>query len=178
MVRVAIGQLATWLEETDCQVDILDLGKAPLAPYNPETSYSTPEFPALQARVKAADVVIMGSPDYHGSISCTLKNFTDHFWKEFAGKLFVNVVASHEKGLTVHDQLRTVARQCYAWPLPYGASLQENVDVKDGAIISDVARERLQMMARDIAVYGKLLAAQRKADLAGSDPGFLAAHRK
>lgn len=178
VVRVAIEQLANLLERADCHVDILDLGKTPLAPYNPETSYGAPEFPALRDRVTAADVIVLGSPDYHGSISCTLKNFTDYFWKEFAGKLFANIVASHEKGLTVHDQLRTVARQCYAWPLPYGASLQENVDVKDGAIVSDAARDRIQMMARDIAVYGPLLATQRQADLDGSDPGFLAAHRK
>jgi len=38
-----------------------------------------------------------------------MKNFLDHFWREFAGKLFATIVASHEKGLTVTDQLRTVA---------------------------------------------------------------------
>jgi FMN reductase len=158
-------------------VDVLDLMETPIAPYNPETAYASPDFPALKTRVTTADAVILGSPDYHGSISSTLKNFLDHFWKEFAGKLFANVVASHEKGLTTHDQLRTVARQCYAWPLPYGASLQEKVDVDNGSVISKTANERLDMMARDIAVYGHLLARQRAADLAGTDPGFLAQHR-
>jgi hypothetical protein len=33
------------------------------------------------------------------------------------------------------------------------------------------------MMVHDIAVYGKVLAQQRKSDLAGSDPTFLARHR-
>jgi FMN reductase len=92
--------------------------------------------------------------------------------------LFVGVVASHEKGLTVHDQLRTIARQCYAWSLPYGVSFQEKVDVQDGAVVSDDLRNRLEMTARDVAVYGRLLATQRRADLAGTDSGFLARHRK
>jgi len=178
ITRVAMNHLASLLEQRGCVVDILDLGRTPVAPYNPETTYSAPEFPKLKERVVLADVVILGSPDYHGGISSTLKNFLDHFWKEFAGKLFANVVASHEKGLTTHDQLRTVARQCYAWPLPYGASLQEQVDVKDHAVVSDTALARLEMMARDIAVYGRVLAAQRRADLAGTDPGFLAHHRE
>lgn len=178
VTRVALNRLTTLLQQSGCTVDTLDLGQTPLAPYNPSTSYASPGFEPLKVRVETADVVILGSPDYHGGISSTLKNFLDHFWKEFAGKLFANVVASHEKGLTVHDQLRTVARQCYAWPMPYGVSLEEKVDVKDGEIASDALRDRLEMIARDISVYGRLLAAQRRTDLSGSEPGFLAAHRK
>ncbi len=83
-------------------------------------------------------------------------------------------MASHEKGLTVHDQLRTIARQCYAWSLPYAVSFEEKKDVSDGAVMSDSFRERLAMMIRDIRVYGGLLAAQRTADLAGEDPTFMA----
>ena len=38
--------------------------------------------------VVGADVFILASPDYHGSISGTLKNFLYHFYKEFGGKVF------------------------------------------------------------------------------------------
>jgi FMN reductase len=178
VTRVAVLRVAHSLTQQGAHVDVLDLGQTPLAPYNPETSYGTPEFRELQPRVETADVILLGSPDYHGSISCTLKNFTDHFWREFAGKLFAGIVASHEKGLTVHDQLRTVARQCYAWAMPYGVSLEEKVDVRDGAVVSEALRARLEMLARDITVYGRLLATQRRVDLSGSGPGFLARHRK
>jgi len=34
------------------------------------------------------------------------------------------------------------------------------------------------MLARDLRVYGELLARQRRADLAGTESGFLAKHRK
>jgi FMN reductase len=81
-----------------------------------------------------------------------MKNFLDHFWREFAGKLFVTIVASQEKGLTVTDQLRTVARQCYAWTLPYGVAFTTEQDVKEGAIVSDDLKARLEMMARDLRV--------------------------
>jgi FMN reductase len=156
---------------------MLDFEKEPLALYNPDVAHDLPGYTELQGRVDKADVIVLGTPDYHGSISGATKNFLDHFWREFAGKLFATIVASHEKGLTVTDQLRTVARQCYAWTLPYGVSFMEDEDVKDGKIVSDNLRKRLEMMIRDLRVYGMILGQQRRADLGGTDAGFLAKHR-
>lgn len=178
VTRVVVQEIAGALTTAGCAVDVLDLGKDPLPLYNPDSAEDQPGFAALQARVARADVLILGTPDYHGSISSTLKNFLDHFWHEFAGKLFVPVVASHEKGLTVIDQLRTVTRQCYAWALPYGVSFAEKADVADGKVISDPLKKRIEMAARDTQVYGTLLSQQRRADLAGAEPGFLARLRQ
>jgi FMN reductase len=166
------------LKALGCAVDVLDFEKEPLALYNPDVAHDLPGYAELQERVDRADVILLGTPDYHGGISGATKNFLDHFWREFAGKLFATIVASHEKGLTVTDQLRTVARQCYAWTLPYGVSFMEDVDVKDGEIVSDPLKKRLEMMVRDVRVYGELLGRQRRADLACNEPGFLARHRQ
>jgi len=174
LTRVVMGEAARQLTALGCAVDLLDLLQEPLPLYNPDTAHDAPTFPALQRRVEQADVVVLGTPDYHGSISGAMKNFLDHFWHEFAGKLFATIVASHEKGLTVTDQLRTVARQCYAWTLPYGLAFMCEEEVKDGKITGSALAKRLEMMMRDIAVYGRLLAAQRRADLASKDPGFMA----
>jgi NAD(P)H-dependent FMN reductase len=178
VTRVVVRHVAEQLKAAGCAVDMLDFDKEPLALYNPDTTHDMTGYAELQARVHRADVILLGSPDYHGGISGALKNFLDHFWHEFAGKLFATIIASHEKGLTAIDQLRTVARQCYAWTLPYGVSLAEKVDVKDGQIVSEALKERLTMLVRDLRVYGELLARQRRADLAGTEPGFLARHRK
>ena len=178
VTRTVINHVAKKLQADGCSVDVLDLEKEPLALYNPDTSHDTPHYPALQTRVERADVILLGTPDYHGSISSAMKNFLDHFWHEFAGKLFTTIVASHEKGLTVTDQLRTVARQCYAWALPYAVTFVEKADMKDGQIASDALRERVEMLVRDVRVYGELLARQRRADLAGGEPGFMARSRK
>ena len=61
--------------------------------------------------------------------------------------------------------------------MPYGVSLTETVDVKDGRIASESFEARMNMFVRDVQVYGKILKTQRAADLAGSDAGFLAKHR-
>ncbi len=178
VTKVVINHVAEGLREAGCEVDLLDLADEKLPLVNTDTTFSADYYGPLAQRVKEADVFILGTPDYHGGMSGALKNFTDHFWKEFTGKLFAPIVASHEKGLTVHDQLRTIARQCYAWSLPYAVSFEEKKDVIDGEVASDKFRERLAMLTRDIRVYGGVLASQRAADLAGQDSTFMAQLRK
>lgn len=175
--RAVITHVSNQLAAAGAQIDILDLLHEPMALFNPDSSHQGEGFASLQARVQQADVYLLGTPDYHGSISSALKNFLDHFWREFAGKLFATIVASHEKGLTVTDQLRTVARQCYAWSLPYGVSFADQADVKEGRIISEALQMRLDMLARDARIYGELLARQRHADLGGTEAGFMARWR-
>jgi len=177
ITRTAVSVIVAGLEARGCAVDTLDFLDEPLPLFDPETAFGAEAYPALRERVDRADVYVLGTPDYHGSISSVMKNFLDHFWREFAGKLFATLVASHEKGLTVTDQLRTVARQCYAWSLPYGVSFKEREDVDGGRIVSDAFQQRLAMLIRDVDVYGSVLARQRRKDLAGNDPGFMARHR-
>jgi FMN reductase len=178
VTRAVVQHVAKRLKTEGCIVDVLDFETEPLPLYNPDTAHHAPGYDALQTRVERADVYVLGTPDYHGCISSAMKNFLDHFWGEFAGKLFATIVASHEKGLTVTDQLRTVARQCYAWTLPYGVSFAEKEDVKRGQVVSGALKKRLDMFVHDVRVYGTLLARQRRTDLAGREPGFMAKHRK
>ena len=176
--RAVLQTLAEQLRADGCHVDLLDLLEEPLPIFNPDTSSSHLAYPDLKTRVEQADAFVLGTPDYHGCMSGALKNFLDHFWQEFAGKLFASVVASYERGLTVSDQIRTMARQCYAWSIPYAVSFTEGADVKDGQVINESFAQRLRMLARDVRVYGGLLADQRRTDLATTDPGFLARYRK
>jgi NAD(P)H-dependent FMN reductase len=157
---------------------LLDLRETPLPLYDPAATDGGEVVEHATAQVRWADAFVLGTPDYHGAASGTMKNFLDHFWKEWAGKLFGIVVASNEKGLTVQEHLRTSIRQCYGWSLPYGvgapaASVSASCQVVDARIL-----ERLEMLGRDLVVYGTLIRDQRRRDLAaGRDPlvaGFMA----
>lgn len=126
----------------------------------------TQEMVQVTGLVKWADAFVLATPDYHGSMSGSLKNFLDYFWSEFAGKTFGYIVASHEKGLTVMDQMRTAVRQCYGWSMPYGVSINPEDDFNDKReVISTKLSSRLDMLARDLVVYGKLIREQFLNDL-------------
>src|SRR5262245_37392591 len=87
VTRAVVANAAEKLRAANCTVDILDFEKEPLALYNPDVAHDLPGYAKLQARVADADVLLLGTPDYHGSMSSAIKNFLDHFWHEFAGKL-------------------------------------------------------------------------------------------
>jgi FMN reductase len=126
--------------------------------------------------VKWADAFLLTTPDYHGSVSGALKNFLDFYWEEFAGKLFGYVCASHEKGLTAMEQMRTSVRQCYGWSLPYGVSIHGEKDLNaSGEIVNAQVERRLLMLARDLVVYGSLIRSQFQADLASGTTETFAA---
>jgi NAD(P)H-dependent FMN reductase len=112
--RIVIGEAARRLTQEGCDVDLLDFEIEPLPLFNPDTAYDAPSFPALKRRVDWADVLVLGTPDYHGSISSVMKSFLDHFWQEFAGKLFATIVSSHEKGLIMRGRFLT---GCRSWEM-------------------------------------------------------------
>lgn len=157
------------------QIRLLELGKTVLPIYDPNMESSKEVEYAAEA-VGWADAFILASPDYHGSMSGALKNFLDHFFEEFAGKLFGYIVASHEKGLTVMEQMRTAVRQCYGWSMPYGVSIngEQDFDV-NGEMANARLAKRLQMMSRDLVVYGKLINEQFVRDIGSSEAHTYAA---
>jgi NAD(P)H-dependent FMN reductase len=121
----------------------------------------------ITTALKWADALILASPDYHGSMSGTVKNFLDYFWEEFAGKTFGYIVASHEKGLTVADQMRTAIRQCYGWSMPYNISINGEKDFDSkGILVNSTLAKRIKMLARDLVIYGTLIRRQFLTDVA------------
>jgi NAD(P)H-dependent FMN reductase len=161
------------------QTQILDLRETRLPLYNPTVRPGEPVDNNIQTAsrvVKWADALVLASPDYHGSMSGTVKNFLDYFWEEFAGKTFGYLCTSHEKGLTVMDQMRTAVRQCYGWSMPYGISVNGEQDFNaKGEIINVTLSRRLTMLARDLSVYGKLIREQFQKDLEDNDSYTFAA---
>lgn len=145
------------------KTEIFNLRKNKLPIYEPDldedllTSIEKENIKKARLLVEWSDAIILSSPDYHGSISGVLKNFLDYFWKEFSGKTFGYICASHEKGLTVMEQMRTSVRQCYGWSLPYGVSTSSNDFDREGNIINSKTSLRLDMLSRDITCYGKII---------------------
>jgi FMN reductase len=163
-----------YAKKQGAEVRMIEVAKLPL--YDPNAPASKEVEQAAEA-VSWADAFVLASPDYHGSMSGALKNFLDHFYEEFAGKLFGYIVASHEKGLTVMDQMRTAVRQCYGWSMPYGVSVNGPQDfAAAGELTNARLSKRMQMMARDLVVYGSLLNGQFLRDLGSSEQDTFAAH--
>jgi azobenzene reductase len=165
------------MEKLEAETHLLDLRRVKMPTFNPNSSMqSGKRLKEITGEVNWADVLILTTPDYHGSMSGPMKNFLDHYWQEFAGKTFGYICASHEKGLTVMDQMRTAVRQCYGWSLPYGISVNGEEDFNEaGEIVSSLLTKRLRMLARDLVVYGELIRKQFLQDLSSKESDTFAA---
>jgi NAD(P)H-dependent FMN reductase len=164
---VTLKILLDMIERYEAKTGLLDLRETTIPIFNPDSLDSqNKELQKVTDEVKWADAFVLVSPDYHGSMSGTMKNFLDHYWEEFAGKTFGYICTSHEKGLTVMDQMRTAVRQCYGWSLPYGISVNGEEDFNEtGVIINDLLDKRLNILAHDLVVYGKLIRGQFLQDI-------------
>jgi FMN reductase len=159
------------------EIQILDLKQIVLPFLYYEEHDKKTEISIAEKMVKSADAFILSTPDYHGSMAGSMKNFLDYFWSDFAGKLFGYICASHEKGLTVMDQMRTAVRQCYGWSMPYGISINGEKDFSsNGNITNEALSRRIQMLARDIVIYGKLHRNQFLNDLSSQEINTFASH--
>lgn len=151
---------------------VLELREVRLPIYDPSRSVSEELYQNVNGNrenvldtvteaINWADAFVLASPDYHGSMSGAMKNFLDHFWEEFAGKTFGYIIASHEKGLTVADQMRTSVRQCYGWSMPYNISVNGANDFNSaGNPVNTTLANRIKMLARDLVTYGTLIRRQ------------------
>jgi NAD(P)H-dependent FMN reductase len=151
----------------EAKTRLLDLRNIRMPMFNPDISNEYDEqMKKVIENVSWADAFVLASPDYHGSMSGAMKNFLDFYWEEFAGKTFGYICSSHEKGLTVMDQMRTAVRQCYGWSLPYGVSINGEQDFDEkGEIVDSLLVKRLKILARDLVVYGKLIREQFLRDI-------------
>src|SRR5579863_7230793 len=173
---LAVRRLLDFAEEHGAETRILDLRAIELPLYRPDGPGGSAAELRLGADMRWASAVVLASPDYHGSMSGTMKNSLDYNWEECAGKVFGYICSSHEKGLTVMDQMRTVVRQCYGWSMPYGVAFDGRADFGAGGTLQNTrVEQRLKMTARDLVVYGTLIRGQFIEDLAGAEANTFAA---
>ncbi|HYX57353.1 MAG TPA: NAD(P)H-dependent oxidoreductase [Nitrososphaeraceae archaeon] len=168
------------VKKYDSESDVLELRRLNLPLYDPsgDTSHEPSSYininnnllERITTALKWADAFVLASPDYHGSMSGGMKNFLDYFWEDFAGKTFGYIVASHEKGLTVADQMRTAVRQCYGWSMPYNISINGEKDFdSEGNLVNSALAKRVKMLARDLVTYGTLIRGQFLQDIANNE---------
>ena len=163
--------------QNGAETKLLNLYDNPLPFYHDRSGGNNSNLDLATEMVSWSEALILATPDYHGSMSGSLKNFLDHFWSDFAGKTFGYICASHEKGLTVMDHMRTAVRQCYGWSLPYGISINSTQDFNSNKEITNSRLvSRLNSFSRDIVIYGNLIHEQFKKDLNSNINNSFAAH--
>jgi len=137
-----------------------------------------PDVQQIREQAEWADGFILGTPEYHGSMSGALKNWFDFLYGELAGK-FAAVVATTGGG--TGDMSITGVKTCFQWchgfVLPFHAAAPASafagIDLVDPRVI-----DRVQRIGYDVARYAPLLRAEfeRARIIEGPEGGVAGLH--
>jgi NAD(P)H-dependent FMN reductase len=115
----------------------------------------------LRNEVRAAQGILLGTPEYHGSFSGVLKNALDLMgFEEFEGKMIglVGVSAGRMGAFDALNSLRNVGRALHAWVVPEQVSIPEASKVFQGnGRLTDAELERrLWRVGSRVAEFARL----------------------
>ncbi|MFH1467944.1 MAG: NAD(P)H-dependent oxidoreductase [Pseudomonadota bacterium] len=169
--RYALRCAALGATRAGAQVDWLDLRDyhLPLCDGRAEQASYGPDFQRMRALVLQADALLVGSPEYHGSMSGALKNALDLLGEEpIRGKLVgLCAVARGDAGaMNTLNHLRHVLRWMGAWVLPTQVSVpraREAFDAMGDPIRPGLGTE-LELLGAETIRYAGLLASGAGAD--------------
>ena len=133
----------------------------------------------IRRKVTEAHAFIVGTPEYHGSMSGALKNFFDYHYFEFGGKLFGIVLSTGGgQGVSAAMNVRSACQYCHGWVLPYQAAAEQKDFNEKNELLNEKVQDRLIRMGRDLVTYGKLLITEFKKELESTEEkvGFAAWH--
>jgi len=150
-------------KEAGAQTRLLDLSEYHLIfcdGKEDESGYPKDVF-TLREDVRAAQGIILATPEYHGGYSGVLKNALDLMgFEEFEGKMLglVGVSGGEMGAFGAMNNLRAVGRALHAWVIPEQASIPEAYKVFDesGTLKDSALEKRLKEVGRQVARFAYL----------------------
>ena len=165
--RMALSIALRGAKEAGAEVELLDLRDYQLVfcGSNVDESGNAIQYPEdvirLRDKVKGAQGIILGTPEYHASYSGVLKNALDLMSTEqFEGKLvgLVGVSAGALGANTAINSLRSVGRSLHAWVVPEQVSIPfvDNLFDEAGKILNEETKQRLIALGLQVARFATL----------------------
>ncbi len=159
VVQLALDGAAENGAET-CLIDLQDYNLIFCGAVEDEADYPEDVF-RLRRQVKEAQGIILGTPEYHGSLSGVLKNALDLMsFNEIEGKMMglVGVSGGNLGAINALNSLRNIGRSLHAWVLPQQVSVPEAANYFDsrGNLVDEELKDRLQEVGRLIARFSTL----------------------
>lgn len=162
--RMALQVALEGAREAGARIRLIDLGEYELAFCNgneDESLYPKDVF-RLREDVRAAQGIILATPEYHGGYSGVLKNALDLMgFDEFEGKMLglVGVSGGGMGAFGAMNSLREVGRALHAWVIPEQAAIPEAWKVFDesGKLKDRTLEKRVKEIGRQVARFAHLL---------------------
>lgn len=153
--QIALEIAARRVEVLGAEVEVLDLRQMNLPFCNGEDEYPNyPDVEKLQNVVKAADGLILSTPEYHGSLSGVLKNALDLMnFEQLDNKVtgLISVLGGQPNSNALND-LRVIMRWVHAWVIPEQIAVGQAWQAfsPDGKILDEKLSQRFDSFAQSL----------------------------
>lgn len=174
--RLALREVLSAAESAAATTDLIDLRGYDLPPLN-AVDGSVEDADRLRDQLSAADSILLGTPNYHGSFSGVLKNALDYCDRDaFEGKTIglLEVAAGEFPGSALMH-LRIVCRTLQGWALPTEVAIPNSHSIIgecgiDDPELSARARRLGEELVRYAAAptYPESLTENTEVDIGGS----------
>lgn len=148
--------------ETDVETQLIELATYELVFYGEVTPEDYPaDVVRLRDELAAADALIVGSPEYYGSMTGVLKNSLDLVGADvMRGKIvgLVGIAGGATGAVNTLNTLRIIGRNLHCWVIPQEVSVAragQCID-DDGTITDPDIEERLLALGRQVARFAIL----------------------
>jgi FMN reductase len=153
--QLALRAAMQRVEALGAEVEIVDLRSLHLPFCDGGDAY--PEYPDVSKLCqifRAADGLILATPEYHGSVSGVLKNALDLMgFEEFSGKVtgLISVLGGQSNSNALND-LRTITRWVHAWTIPEQVAIGQAWQAfgEDGELLDTSLAKRLDGFAQSL----------------------------
>ncbi|NET06324.1 MAG: NAD(P)H-dependent oxidoreductase [Merismopedia sp. SIO2A8] len=158
----ALNLALTRVQALGASTDIFDLRHMTLPLCNGEDEYpGYPDLVRLKESVRAADGLILATPEYHGSLSGVLKNALDLMsFDEFSGKVtgLISVLGGQSNSNALND-MRLIMRWVHAWVIPEQIAIGQAWQAfgEDGKLLDDKLSSRFDQFAESLVENTKKL---------------------
>lgn len=153
--QVALKVAAQRVADLGAEVEILDLRSLHLPFCNGEDEYPNyPDVERLKTAVKAADGLILATPEYHGSISGVLKNALDLMsFEQLDGKVsgLISVLGGQSNSNALND-LRVIMRWVHGWVIPEQIAIGQAWKAfnAEGELLDENVSKRFDQFAKSL----------------------------
>jgi FMN reductase len=122
---------------------------------------NAPDVTRLRSEITESQGIIIGSPEYHGSLSGVLKNMFDLMSiEDFEGKIvgLVGVAGGHVGAINTLNTMRTIGRNLHCWILPQDVSISQSARTfnEDGTLNDPNIEQRLLDIGKQVVKFASL----------------------
>jgi FMN reductase len=122
---------------------------------------NSPDVARLRSEITESQGIIIGSPEYHGSLSGVLKNMFDLMSiEDFEGKIvgLVGVAGGHVGAINTLNTMRIIGRNLHCWILPQDVSISQSTRTfnEDGTVNDPNIEQRLLDIGRQVVKFASL----------------------